>query len=106
MRSRKGVGIGAADAIVKVIYEETPAHKAEEFVKTLLADMGLEAEIRVTPETDTNEDGETREGVLITVDGEGLGVLIGHHGDVLDSLQYLASLAAGTAATRNISASA
>ena len=92
---KKGIlGIGAADAIVKVIYEETPADKAEEFVKTLLADMGLEAEIRVTPETDTNEDGETREGVLITVNGEGLGVLIGHHGDVLDSLQYLASLAA------------
>ena len=82
---KKGIlGIGAADAIVKVIYEETPADKAEEFVKTLLADMGLEAEIRVTPETDTNEDGETREGVLITV----------NHGDVLDSLQYLASLAA------------
>ena len=77
---KKGIlGIGAADAIVKVIYEETPADKAE---------------IRVTPETDTNEDGETREGVLITVNGEGLGVLIGHHGDVLDSLQYLASLAA------------
>ena len=56
--------------------------------------MALEADIRVTPETDTNEDGETREGVLITVNGEGLGVLIGHHGDVLDSLQYLASLAA------------
>ena len=47
---KKGIlGIGAADAIVKVIYEETPADKAEEFVKTLLADMGLEAEIRVTP---------------------------------------------------------
>ena len=71
---KKGIlGIGAADAIVKVIYEETPVDKAEEFVKTLLADMGLEAEIRVTPETDTNEDGETREGVL---------------------MQYLASLAA------------
>lgn len=65
---KKGIlGIGAADAIVKVIYEETPADKAEEFVKTLLADMGLEAEIRVTPETDTNEDGETREGVLLSL---------------------------------------
>ena len=31
---------------------------------------------------------------LIRVDGESAGVLIGHHGDTLDSLQYLANLAA------------
>lgn len=92
---KKGIlGIGAADAIVKVIYEETPADKAEAFVKALLADMGLEAEVTATPETETDENGETREGVLISIGGEGLGLLIGHHGDVLDSVQYLTSLAA------------
>jgi spoIIIJ-associated protein len=32
--------------------------------------------------------------VVITVDGEGAGLLIGHHGETLDSLQYLANLAA------------
>jgi len=92
---RKGIlGIGASDAIVKVIYEETPADKAETFVKTLLSDMGLEAEVTVTPETETTPDGETREGAVININGEGLGLLIGHHGDVLEAVQYLASLAA------------
>ena len=32
--------------------------------------------------------------VLITVDGDNAGVLIGHHGETLDALQYLANLAA------------
>ena len=32
--------------------------------------------------------------MVITVDGEAAGVLIGHHGDTLDALQYLANLAA------------
>ena len=92
---KKGIlGIGAADAIVKVIYEETPADKAEAFIRAVLADMGLTADIEVTPETETDENGETREGALISINGEGLGLLIGHHGDMLDSLQYLTSLAA------------
>ena len=32
--------------------------------------------------------------MVITIDGESAGVLIGHHGDTLDALQYLANLAA------------
>jgi spoIIIJ-associated protein len=36
------------------------------------------------------EDGEKR----ITVTGDNAAILIGHHGETLDSLQYLASLAA------------
>ena len=32
--------------------------------------------------------------VLITAEGEGAGALIGHHGETLDALQYLANLAA------------
>ncbi len=92
---RKGIlGIGASDAIVKVIYEETPADKAEAFVKNLLADMGLDAQVNVTPQNETTPDGETREGAVINICGEGLGLLIGHHGDVLESVQYLTSLAA------------
>ena len=37
---------------------------------------------------------EDEEGALITVNGSNLGILIGRRGDVLDSLQYLATLAA------------
>ncbi len=93
--SKKGIlGFGASDAIVKVMYNETPADKAVEFVETLLKDMGLDATVTHDLETETDEDGNAREGVNISVSGNGLGVLIGHHGDVLDSVQYLASLAA------------
>ena len=48
--------------------------------------MGLTAEISIK---NTEEDGAT-----LTVSGKGLGSLIGRHGEVLDSLQYLATLAA------------
>ena len=48
--------------------------------------MQLDAKIEL-------KDGENSD-KLITVDGENVGVLIGHHGETLDSLQYLANLAA------------
>lgn len=79
------LGIGAKEAIVKVVYEETPVDKAEEFIKNILKNMDVEAEVKA--ETD-------EEGCIITISGENLGLLIGRHGDVLDSLQYLATLAA------------
>ncbi|MBP5237371.1 MAG: protein jag, partial [Clostridia bacterium] len=79
------LGLGAAEAIVKVTYEPTPADKAHEFLLKLLANMGIDAQTSVTEEED---------GCTIEVKGEGLGLLIGRHGDVLDSLQYLATLTA------------
>ncbi len=80
------LGIGATDAVVKVFIKETPATKALDFIQTVIGDMGIEAEIVIDQQDD--------EGALINVNGTGLGVLIGHHGDVLDSLQYLANLVA------------
>ena len=56
-----------------------------DFVKALLADIGLSA----TAELYSCEDGTRR----ITIVGEDASVLIGHHGDTLDALQYLANLA-------------
>ena len=58
-----------------------------EFVKTVLADIGLNA----TAELYLCEDGTRR----ITINGDDAAVLIGHHGDTLDALQYLTNLAAG-----------
>ena len=52
----------------------------------MVADMELDLTVAVKP--GANDD------TLITVDGEGAGLLIGHHGETLDSLQYLANLAA------------
>ncbi|MFA6729399.1 MAG: RNA-binding cell elongation regulator Jag/EloR [Eubacteriales bacterium] len=79
------LGIGAADAVVRVIYEATPADKASNFIKTILSGMGIPADLSVT---------EDEEGVYVSVAGDDMGLLIGRHGEVLDALQYLATLAA------------
>ncbi len=79
-------GIGAVAAKISASYTMTGADIALEFVKTVIADMGLGA---VATMTEGDNDDK-----LINIDGEGSGVLIGHHGETLDSLQYLANLAA------------
>ena len=56
-----------------------------ELVKTLIADLGLNAEAELY----LCEDGTRR----INIIGEDASALIGHHGDTLDALQYLANLA-------------
>ena len=56
-----------------------------DFVKTLVSDIGLNS----TVELYSCEDGTRR----ITIVGEDASMLIGHHGDTLDALQYLANLA-------------
>ena len=56
-----------------------------DFVTTLLADIGLNA----TAELYSCEDGTRR----IAIVGEDASTLIGHHGDTLDAVQYLANLA-------------
>ena len=49
--------------------------------------MALEG-LTVAKKEGSNDD------VLITVDGDNAGVLIGHHGETLEAIQYLANLAA------------
>ena len=56
-----------------------------DFVKTLIADIGLTAEASLF----TCEDGTRR----IIISGDDASTLIGHHGDTLDALQYLTNLA-------------
>ena len=56
-----------------------------DFVKRLLSDIGVNADAELY----ACEDGTRR----ITIVGDDASVLIGHHGDTLDALQYLANLA-------------
>ena len=85
---KKGfLGIGAIDAKISVTYTVKGEDCALEFINTVIADMGLEG-LTVGKKAGDNGD------VIITVDGESAGVLIGHHGETLDALQYLANLAA------------
>ena len=60
---------------------------AYRFICQLVEDMALEG-VTVAMHPGNNDD------MVITVDGDAAGVLIGHHGDTLDALQYLANLAA------------
>ncbi|MBE6629716.1 MAG: protein jag [Ruminococcaceae bacterium] len=83
---KKGfLGLGAVPAKIEATYTPAGAELALEFIRNLIRGMGLDATVEMT------EDGENK---LIRVMGESAGVLIGHHGDTLDSLQYLANLAA------------
>ena len=80
------LGIGATDAKVSATYTLGGADIALAFIEQVISDMELN--LTVAKKAGSNDD------ILITVDGEGAGLLIGHHGETLDSLQYLANLAA------------
>ena len=79
-------GIGAVNAKISASYITGGEQNALDFINTLLSDMGITADVEMSD----GENGEKR----ISVTGESAAVLIGHHGDTLDSLQYLANLAA------------
>lgn len=70
--------------------EETsvvPAEKlaaASSYLKGVLSKMGLE-------EVSIREDAD-KDGAVLTLEGDDLGILIGRHGETLDALQYLTSL--------------
>ena len=84
--AKKGLfGIGAAPAKVQVTYAPSAIDLAVEFVKTTLKNLHIDATVTVT---------DTELGKKIDVIGENAGVLIGHHGETLDSFQHLANLAA------------
>ncbi len=87
--AKKGLfGIGSAPAKVAFVYEtkKDGGEIAYDFIKQLLSDMEITADVTVS-------DGDNDDKVISVV-GEEAGILIGHHGDTLDSLQYLANLAA------------
>ena len=64
-------------------------YKVVEFLNTLISDMGGIDE-RLSENNKTYE-----KDVHIEIEGKGLGMLIGRHGDVLDALQYLSNIVVG-----------
>lgn len=84
---KKGLfGIGATPAKISASLRGGE-FDAFEFIKKLISDMQIDAKVEMS-------DGDNSDNKLITVEGEGAAILIGHHGETLDSLQYLANLAA------------
>ena len=58
--------------------------------------MGAHAVARVSRiEENLAENGTLEKDIYIDIEGKGLGMLIGRHGDVLDSLQYLCNIVVG-----------
>lgn len=87
MPTKKTFGLfGGSPAKVRVFIQSSPADAAAEYLKKVLGYMGLpDVEIRVTEEDS---------GALLSLSGEDIGFIIGHRGETLDSLQYLAGLVA------------
>ena len=85
--AKKGfLGFGEQPAKVKVIYELLPIDIGVNFVKTLLEDMQIKADVTLSENDEGNK--------VISIAGDDAGMLIGHHGETLDQLQYLVNLAA------------
>ena len=68
--------------------KDSRSFKAVTYLKPILANLGCtNITIKVA---------EKENSAIIDLEGDGLGALIGHRGETLDSLQYLAGLAANT----------
>lgn len=75
--------IGAKPARIRVKVKRDYIYEAKAFLRDILDNMGIKAEIRIKEEADT---------VKISLTGPDMGILIGYRGETLDSLQYLVSL--------------
>jgi spoIIIJ-associated protein len=83
---KKGfLGIGSSEAKVKVVGEISKKDTALAFIEKITGHFKINAMPKVT--------GETKDEIKIDIIGENLGLLIGYHGEILDSLQYLTYLA-------------
>ncbi|MBQ8474173.1 MAG: KH domain-containing protein [Clostridia bacterium] len=65
---------------------------ALDFANTLLKNMGVNATAEFCGSETSGEGGNTYPKIVIS--GEGAGILIGHHGETLDAIQYLVNLCA------------
>lgn len=82
---KKTLGLfGGKDAKVRAYLETSRSDAAVDYLSGVLAAMGLKVDCSVE---------ENEEGAVITLSGEDVGQVIGHHGETLDALQYLTSLA-------------
>ena len=78
--------LGGKPARVRAVVRElSPIEKAEKFLGDIFKAMKLDIEI---------EKRESEDGTIFNLIGDNLGILIGKHGQTLDSLQYLSNLAA------------
>lgn len=86
--SKKMFGMfGGKEAQVKAVLKKSVSQKALNYLKEVLFYMGF-------PDFSTEILNESPEECEIKIDGDGLGFIVGKHGETLDSLQYLVSIVA------------
>ena len=90
------LGIGASDAKISASYTVKGAYAALEMIKNVVNDIGIEANVTLKQ----TGDGEacicvdSKEDSSDADKSKEAGILIGHHGETLDALQYLSNLSA------------
>ncbi len=71
----------------KKVATATDSSPAIDLLERLIANLSLDAQVCANGETDDQN------AQLITIEGQDAATLIGHHGDTMDAVQYLANLA-------------
>jgi len=85
-RGKKGfLGLGSTDDKYKVSGSMSNSDVAVEFLEKIIGHMKINAMPKIVE--------ETKDELKIDIIGDNLGTLIGYHGEILDSLQYLTYLA-------------
>jgi spoIIIJ-associated protein len=79
------LGIGAKPALVRVTPTESRRERVELFLREVCDAMGVDITISMQ---------EQNEYLHVDVAGAEAGILIGHHGQTLDAMQYLVNLVA------------
>lgn len=84
---KKKLGLfGGKPAKVRAFVNDSPAQAAASYLKKILDGLGAEQiEIEIT---------EGENSAVLKLTGEDAGIIIGHHGETLDALQYLVGLVA------------
>ncbi|MBE7035482.1 MAG: protein jag [Ruminococcaceae bacterium] len=76
-------GFGVKDAVVEVTSNVNPQARAEAFLSDVFLAMGMRVNIDITC---------TDKIMNINLSGDGMGLIIGKHGDTLNALEHLVSL--------------
>lgn len=79
------LGIGAKPAVVRVTIKETRRDRVERFLEEVCGAMDVDVRVQMREES---------EYLHVDVSGREAGMLIGHHGQTLDAMQYLVNLVA------------
>jgi spoIIIJ-associated protein len=79
------LGLISKQAIVKVILKDVVKESARNFLKQVIKAMKLDVKFDIEEDEDT---------IKFNLYGKNVGLLIGHRGETLDSLQYLVNIVA------------